>query len=164
MRESYFVGPKSPRKNEVQKPSHQSRRRGCTFEELGPGKGSDMAWECGSTSNTRGIDVSSDQESQIGTNSYWQTLRTNNDIKFGFIKATEGTSYTNPYLPAAWSACNAINGLDFTYLYHFVDNALATSLATSGSEKLKNWLIGFWRGELHLTTIDPSTRQFGFPA
>jgi len=26
------------------------------------------------------------------------------------------------------------------------------------------WLIGFWWGELHRTTIEPSTRQFGFPA
>ncbi len=26
------------------------------------------------------------------------------------------------------------------------------------------WLFGFWRGESHLTTIDPSTRQLGLPA
>jgi len=27
-----------------------------------------------------------------------------------------------------------------------------------------SWLIGFWWGELHRTTIEPSTRQFGLPA
>lgn len=80
-----------------------------------------MAWSCGSTSNIKGVDVSADQGSQIGTQSYWNSLRTNNDIKLGSIKATEGTSYVNPYLVDAWTACNAVNGLSETYLYHFLD-------------------------------------------
>jgi len=29
---------------------------------------------------------------------------------------------------------------------------------------LTKWLFGFWRGHVHLTTIEPSTRQLGFPA
>lgn len=79
-----------------------------------------MAWSCGSSSNIKGVDVSADQGSQIGTESYWSSLKTDG-YRFGFIKATEGTSYKDPYLAGAWSGCNAVNGLDFTYLYHFLD-------------------------------------------
>jgi GH25 family lysozyme M1 (1,4-beta-N-acetylmuramidase) len=67
------------------------------------------------------VDVSADQGSQIGTQSYWKSLRTNDNVTLAFIKATEGTSYADPYLSGAWSACNAVNGLDWTYLYHFLD-------------------------------------------
>ncbi|MDA8359605.1 MAG: glycoside hydrolase family 25 protein [Actinomycetota bacterium] len=79
-----------------------------------------MAWSCGSSSNIKGVDVSADQGSQIGTESYWSSLK-QDGYRFGFIKATEGTSYKDPYLAGAWSGCNAVNGLDLTYLYHFLD-------------------------------------------
>jgi GH25 family lysozyme M1 (1,4-beta-N-acetylmuramidase) len=80
-----------------------------------------MAWSCGSSTHTKGVDVNgSDQGSQIGTESYWRSLRTDG-YTFAAIKATQGTTYVAEYLQAAWSACNAVNGLDSTYLYHFIN-------------------------------------------
>lgn len=80
-----------------------------------------MAWSCGSLSNIRGVDVSAAyQGSPIGTESYWDSLKTDG-YAFGFIQATDGISITNQYLSGAWSGCNAVNGLDRTYLYHFLE-------------------------------------------
>jgi hypothetical protein len=43
---------------------------------------------------------------------------------------------------------------------------MRVQLLYHGTRKLRSlkWLFGFWRGHVHRTTIDPSARQFGFPA
>jgi len=62
--------------------------------------------------------------------------------------------------------------------FHTQTDALLTALLTtvkrcgfsrklvrnSTLDQVLQWLIGFWWGELHRTTIEPSTRQFGLPA
>ncbi|MCY0909109.1 MAG: glycoside hydrolase family 25 protein [Sulfobacillus thermotolerans] len=80
-----------------------------------------MAWSCGSSSNIKGVDVSSAQGNQPTTTDWWQTIRSENGVQFGIIKATEGISYINPYVQASWSACNKVNGAGGTGLYHFLD-------------------------------------------
>lgn len=80
-----------------------------------------MAWSCGSTSNTKGIDVSSNNGSSIESESWWRTLRNDDGVQFGIIKATEGTTYTDPYVQSAWSACNAVNSTTGSALYHYLD-------------------------------------------
>ncbi|PSR23994.1 MAG: hypothetical protein C7B43_19680 [Sulfobacillus benefaciens] len=67
-----------------------------------------MAWSCGNTSNVKGVDISSDQGTAPGTTNWWQTIRSQNGVQFGIIKATEGISYVNPYAQSAWTACNAV--------------------------------------------------------
>ncbi len=80
-----------------------------------------MAWPYGNTSNTKGVDISSAQGTAPGTTNWWQTIRSQNGVHFGVIKATEGISYVNPYAQSAWTACNAVNGESGTGLYHFLD-------------------------------------------
>lgn len=78
-------------------------------------------WSCGQANPIKGVDVSSNNQSQIQTTAYWTTVQSMGYSGFAFIKATEGTTYVNPYLSGAWSAANQVLGSGNVYLYHFLD-------------------------------------------
>ncbi len=80
-----------------------------------------MSWPCGSNSNSKAVDVSSAQGSAPTTVAWWQTLLDQYGVQLGFIKATEGITYKNPDVQGTWSACNSVNGVYGTALYHFLD-------------------------------------------
>jgi GH25 family lysozyme M1 (1,4-beta-N-acetylmuramidase) len=70
---------------------------------------------------TVGVDVTSlYQGSQIGTLAYWQYLKSHG-YGFAILKATEGTSYTDPYLQAAWQYYNQEFPGAGPWLYHYLD-------------------------------------------
>ena len=72
-----------------------------------------------------GVDVSSHQHPG-GAAINWVSVKASGH-SFGFIKATEGTHYTNPYFVADWTGAGAA-GL-FRGAYHFARPALPLSTA-----------------------------------
>ncbi|HET6626536.1 MAG TPA: GH25 family lysozyme [Nocardioidaceae bacterium] len=72
-----------------------------------------------------GIDVSSHQH---GTSLDWSKVGADDqDIKFAFVKATEGRTYTNPYFAGDWSGTKSV-GL-YRGAYHFARPSTGTAAA-----------------------------------
>ena len=108
-----------------------------------------MTWSCGNVNYTVGVDVSSNQESQIGTLAYWQSLK-NQGYGFGIIKATQGTSYTDPYLQSAWTYYNQVFPDAGPWLYHYINwNASGSSQA----QHFYNVLKGLANPVVNWTTL-----------
>ncbi len=77
-------------------------------------------WTCGSPSYRRGIDISSNNPSETTNPAFWTGAK-NEGVSFAIIKASEGSTYTNPDLPGQYSAATQVLGENSIGLYHFLD-------------------------------------------
>jgi lysozyme len=73
----------------------------------------------------RGIDIASYQH---GTPINWKTVHGSGE-RFAFIKATEGTSYTNPYFSADWAGARAAGLARGAYHYARPTSARSSAVA-----------------------------------
>lgn len=96
---------------------------------------------CVSDYAVRGVDVS-EYQGQIG----WDTLQ-HEGISFAFIKATEGSSYTDPYFNDNWS--NARESGVLTGAYHFFS---FDSKAETQADNLSR-MFPMWRTRCHRLLI-----------
>lgn len=110
------------------------------------------AWSCGSPGNTRGIDVSSNNDPVTKTESFWTQARAEG-VTFAIVKATEGTNYANPDLPSQYGNALQALGAGNVGLYHFLDwqysgreQALQFHQVVSVLQSAPNPLsgLGFW--------------------
>jgi GH25 family lysozyme M1 (1,4-beta-N-acetylmuramidase) len=82
-----------------------------------------VAGAAGAASADAGVDVSKWQHS---TSLDWSAVRADG-ISFAFIKATEGSSYTNPYFAGDWAASGSAGILHGAY--HFARPSIGTAAA-----------------------------------
>ncbi|MEU1786176.1 lysozyme [Streptomyces sparsogenes] len=78
----------------------------------------------GLLATTEGVDVSSHQG-----NVAWSTLW-NSGVRFAYVKATEGTSYTNPYFSQQYTGSYNVGMIRGSYHFALPDNSTGAAQAT----------------------------------
>lgn len=78
----------------------------------------------GLLATTEGVDVSSHQG-----NVAWSTLW-NSGVRFAYVKATEGTSYTNPYFSQQYTGSYNVGMIRGSYHFALPDNSSGAAQAT----------------------------------